>query len=181
MTQLDSLRDLQSLDAFEVTLEGTSQQAFFSKKTCVYFEWSFGEGQSADGNWVTSWRGYRSDAQLSVKTPKGMLDLSANDLRPYLGPSYEQTFTADNAANAPQVIRDRIKEGHPTLNAKEFCLEPGRSYYARVVVESFMLPPRPGSQQPGRGEHAVLSISDMPYKDGHPQRPISPAFKNHRY
>jgi len=173
---------LDSLEAegnFEVKLEGEKLETFFSKKKAVYFEWTYGVRQGAD--WNLRWNGYHSEAPLVVQTPKGRLELRPSQLRTYLAPSFERTWTQKDAQEAPEVIKEKLAE-EASITAAEYCLEPGRTYFARPHVDSFMLPPRPGQDRPSRGRNTVLWISDKPFgEDGKPAQPLTPAFQGWSY
>ena len=125
---------------FQVQLEGEPVQSFLSKKTCVYFEWTYGVREGV--NWQTRWNGYHTQTPVVVLTPKGKLTLPTTRLRTYLGPTFERTWTKKDQAKAPDVVKEKLVE-EPAITAVEHCLEPGKTYYARLHVDTYHLPPLP--------------------------------------
>lgn len=173
---LDTLR---SGPEMEVTLEGSSLLSYPSKRPCVYFEWTYGTLEK--GAFTSRWSGYSSEEHLIVVTPLGRIEVSPRSLRPYLAPSFEHTYGPKEKGRAPGAVAEALeREGGP-LTVREYRLERGRTYHAKVAVETYLLPPEPGGDRPGHGENAVLWISDLSLKDGKPQRPITPTFEHWSY
>jgi hypothetical protein len=176
---LDSLDALQADAPFAITVDGERQRSFLGQKACVYFEWSYGE-PGPDGAWAVSFRGYQSEAEVKVKTPRGELSLRPGDLRVHVPPSTERSYDAAKKGDiVPEVIRGAFDE-HPKLEAKEFCLEPGKTYQAVVTAEHFKLPPKPG-KGPTTRTHLVLTVSDVPFVDGKSPTPLTPAYRGRTY
>ena len=176
------LATLESLDGagpFEVKLEGEKLETVLSKKSCVYFEWTY--GVRAGDQWQTRWTGFHSDSPVVVQTPKGRLELRTNQLRPYLAPSFEKTWTQKDPKGAPQVVKEKLAE-EKAIAAAEYCLAAGRTYYARVHIDSYRKPPRPGEGKPSEGKNPVLWISDQPFgEDGKPKAQLTPAYQGWSY
>ena len=174
-----TLETLQAKGSFEVKLEGENLESFLAQKHCVYFEWGFGVLEKS--HFTTRFSSYQSDSPVKIVSDGGSLELRPSQLRPHLSPSLEKTYTKRRAARAPEVIREKLGE-YGSLTAREYCLEPGRTYHARVQSETYLLPPESGSHNPGHGSNRVLMISDLPFsEDGKAPHPVTPAFENWRY
>ena len=98
-----------------------------------------------------------SNSVLTMVTPRGLLEAPFAYLRLYLPVAAVHRYTRQDEANAPDLLREQLKRDGRTIELEEILLEEGRTYYAMVDV---------GSR---------LAISDMPFKDGKPQRPLTPA------
>jgi len=174
-----TLESLEQAGTLEVKLQGEKLETFLSKKACVYFEWTY--GVKVKDQWQTRWTGFHSEASLVVQTPKGQLTLRTNQLRPYLAPSFEKTWTRKDKASAPEVVKEKLAE-EKAITAAEYCLEAGRTYYARVHVDTYRKPPRPGEGKPSEGKNPVLWISDQPFgEDGKPKALLTPAYQGWSY
>ena len=169
-----TLPALIDLGDFTVRVDGNARTSPWSNRRCVYFEWSYKDGP-------TRWRGFQSEEPFTVKTPKGSLQLARAQVRTHLGSSYTRTFTRKDAAKAPEPVAQRIKEDGRPLTVEEFCLSPGVDYHARVRVETYSLPPTDEGGAPGHGTNAVLVITDKAFKDGRPQRDVTPGFEGWTY
>ncbi|MHB8876225.1 MAG: hypothetical protein ACYC8T_21245 [Myxococcaceae bacterium] len=174
-----TLESLEGAGTIEVKLEGAPLDTFLSKKKCVYFEWTYGVREG--GEWRTRWSGYHSEAPVVVLTPRGRLELRTGQLRTYLSPAFEKTWTKKDPAGAPEVVKEKLAE-ESAITAVEHCLEQGRTYFARLHVDSYRKPPLPGQDKPAKGKNPVLWISDQPFTaEGKPQRPLTPAYQGWTY
>jgi hypothetical protein len=174
-----SLDTLDANGSFEVKLQGEKLDTFLSKKKCVYFEWSYGVREGTQ--WQTRWTGYHSEAPVVVLTPKGKLTLRMNQLRTYLGPSFEKTWTQKDSSGAPEVVKEKLAE-EKAITAAEYCLEEGRTYYARLHVDTYRKPPLPGGKKPSEGRNTVLWLSDEPFaEDGKPKALLTPTYQGWSY
>ena len=68
-------------------------------------------------------------------------------------------YTRRDITSAPELIREHLKRDGRPIHVEEILLEEGRTYYAMVDAES------------------KLALSDMPFQDGRPQRPVTPAYR----
>ncbi|MBI3183559.1 MAG: hypothetical protein HYZ28_15590 [Myxococcales bacterium] len=177
--KMPTLEQLEQLGSFEVTFEGEAMESFLSGRRCVFIDWLYGERSGSE--WVSSTSGFTSDRPLSAVTPKGKIELRPNRLRLFLAPSFSKSFAAQEASSAPGPVREALAEGNSPLTVEEYCLEPSKRYHARVQFESYQLPPRPGSKSPEQRKNAVLAVSDQPFKDGKPQRPLIPGQRGITY
>lgn len=165
---LDSIRDRE----FIVTVDGPVLTSFPSGRPCVYWEWAAGELR--DGAWAVRIAGAHSGSTLLIKTPQGTVQLSHGSVRLYVGPAAAHRYSQSRTAPVPEPLRELLREMDP-LTVEEYVLEPGRAYFARVEIETSMLPPR-GDEPPKRRRTLVLGISDLPFVNGKPQRPLAPSF-----
>lgn len=178
------LADLVDLGEFELRFGGAVQSSFLGHLPCAWFEWHWGEPASPEleaetGVPLASWSSYTAEADLVAHTPRGELELSWRSLRPYLAPAFDQTWTRGKARGAPKVVRADLRNG--PVRAVEYCLATDRSYYARVNVETYMLPPEGPGEPPGEGRNAVLVVSDVPFVEGRPPHSITPTFRGWSY
>ena len=112
--------------------------------------------------------------------PQGKLTLPPRDCT-YLGPTFERTWTKKDQAKAPDVVKEKLVE-EPAITAVEHCLEPGKTYYARLHVDTYHLPPLPGEREPSKCRNPLLWISDQPFgEDGKPKLPLTPAYQGWSY
>ena len=167
-----TVQSLKDVDAFTVTIDGPTLESFPSKRPCRYFEWAIGEKRG--DTWAVRVAASHSGAPVTVVTPRGRIEVRYNSMRLYLPASASRRYTRAGAANAPEIVREHLVE-NDAITLEEYVLEAGRQYHARVDVETYFLPPEPGGD-PRRQQHFVLAISDLPFKNGKPQRPLTPAF-----
>jgi hypothetical protein len=172
MGQPTPFERLQALGGFTVTLNGPSLATLLAQTECVYWEWAAGERRGDE--WATRVGSGHSGNLLTIVTPAGTLDLPHGSLRLYLPPSITRQFTRSARNAAPMELRHLLDDMDP-LSVSEYLLQSGVTYYARVEVESGMLPPRDGNA-PERRRTLVLAISDRPFVDGKAQRPLTPSF-----
>jgi hypothetical protein len=152
---LDSVESLRSLGQFTVTARGETLESFPSKRTCLYFEWT--AGYKVAGDWAERLLTGHSDKALTIVTPRGLLEAPSASLRLYLPVTAAHRYTLQDEANAPDLLREHLKRDGRTIDLDEILLEEGRTYYAMV------------------DDGARLAISDLPFKDGKPQRALAPA------
>ena len=152
---VDSVESLRSLGQFTVTARGETLETFPSKRRCLYFEWT--AGYKVDGDWAERLLTGHSDKSLTIVTPRGLLEGRFDSLRLYLPVAAAHRYTRQDAANAPDLLLAHLNRDGRTIDLEEILLEEGRTYYAMVDVGS------------------KLAISDLPFKDGKPQRQVTPA------
>ncbi len=165
------LTDLESDGTVKVHLSGTEQPAFPGGTPCLYAEAVYGERHGED--W-TYWSqiGSTKDA-IVVHTPKGDLTISPHLLRLHLSPTYARTYTPDQAAEAPEIMRDDLQASDKPLAIVTYMLVRDRPYYARAAKESYFLPPSKGGGAPERRFNRVLILSDESF-DRLPAKPATP-------
>ena len=153
---VDSVESLRSLGQFTVTARGETLESFPSKRHCLYFEWA--AGYKLNGDWAERILTNHSHESLTMVTPRGLLEAPFASMRLYLPVAAAHRYTRQGEANAPELLREQLERDGRTIDLEEILLEEGRTYYAMVDV---------GSR---------LAISDMPFKDGRPQRALTPAY-----
>lgn len=173
------LDELEKLGVFEVKLEGDCEQSYLTRKSVLYFEWLYGEKD--EKGWVSYSTAYHSEKPFNVITPAGTLELQTNRLRPYLAPSFEKAYSGDSIKDAPPAVKAYYEEKRTTVSVEEYCLEPGRIYYAKVETETYYLPPMPDEEKPVRRHNKVLALSDLPFQDGKPRRQLTPLYRGWTY
>lgn len=154
---VDSVESLRSLGQFTITARGETLESFPSKRHCLYFEWT--AGYKLDGDWAERLVTGHSDKSLTMVTPRGLLEAPFASLQLYLPVTAAHHYTRQAETNAPDLLREQLKRDGRTIDLEEILLEEGRTYYAMVDVGS------------------KLAISDLPFKDGKPQRPLTPAYR----
>ena len=152
----NTIGSLESLPPFEVTIVGTPLISPLSGRPAFYYESWFGERRGDE--WISRQSGGRSQQDLRISTPRGPLDVRLANIRTYLAAA-----SVSNGA----------------MDGEEYRLEPNRTYYARVASETYLLPPRGGAPPESR-ERLVLQITDAPFVNLRPQRPLTPAFQDFR-
>jgi len=173
-----SMDELKSLGVFTVTLNGETREAYLSKKKVLYFEWHYGE--KGKKGWVSYCTGYRSEESLQIVTPKGTLELPVSRIRPYLSPSYSVKYATKTIKEAPAAVQDYFRETAKPVTVEEYCLEPGKTYHAKVSTESYFLPPGEDGN-PVERHNDVLMLSDSPFRDGVPGGEITPGYRGWTY
>lgn len=168
-----NLESLKPLGEFAVTLSGQSIPSFPSEQPCLYGEWAVGTKRGDE--WVERFATQHSGTPLRVVTPQGPIELRHGHVRLYVAPSAARQYNKANATTAPEIVRELLAE-HAALTLEEVVLTGGTTYYARVDAESYLLPPTGPDEPPVRRQNLVLSISDRPFKNGKPQRPLAPSF-----
>lgn len=170
---ISALQTLKELGEFTVTLSGQTFPSYPSQQPCLYGEWTVGKKSGDD--WAERVATRHAGDSLHITTPKGAIDLRHGQVRLYVGGSNLRTYTRAAAATAPEFVRDLLAD-HAELTLEEVVLKAGTTYHARVSSESYWLPPSSSNGEPRRQQNLVLSISDLPFKDGKPQRPLAPSF-----
>jgi hypothetical protein len=153
---VDSVESLRSLGQFTVTARGETLESFPSKRHCLYFEWA--AGYKRNGDWAERILTSHSGKSLTMVTPRGLLEAPFASLRLYLPVSAAYRYTRQDGANAPELLREQLERDGRTIDLEEILLEEGRTYHAMVDKDS------------------KLAISDMPFKEGKPQRALTPAY-----
>jgi len=176
---MPTLSSLRKLGSFTVTLKGTTMESFPSGASCIYFEWVHGEKK--DEEWVMFSKGWQSGDGITVKTGEGEIELGVNQLRLYLAPAYSHIYTPQQMDDAPEVVREMIESENKPITVEEYRLDSYATYYARVDSESYWLPPEDDDKPPSRHLNYVLAISDLPFVDNEPQRPLTPAYQGWSY
>lgn len=174
--ELEALRDL---PPFQVTLEGTPQPSYPDERPCLYSEWTY--GRKAGDGFSVSWRGDRSEAPFVVVTPRGRLEIGPNRIRPHLAPGYTREWVPAEIEKAPPHIQTALQEEQAPITVEAYCLEAGKTYWAKAEAEHYHLPPRRGEDAPRRRTNWVLVIADAPFEDGEPTRPITPGMRGWSY
>ena len=170
---IPTLQTLKELGEFTVTLSGQNSPSYPSEQPCLYGEWTV--GRKSGDEWAERVATRHSGDALHIATPKGAIDLRHGQVRLYVAGSGLRTYTRAAAATAPEFVRDLLAD-HDALTLEEVVLKSGTTYHARVSSESYWLPPSSPNGEPRRQQNLVLSISDLPFKDGKPQRPLAPSF-----
>jgi len=172
------LNELEKLGIFTVTLQGEPRESYLSKKKVLYSEWHYGE--KGENGWVSFITGYRTIGNLTIATPIGTFELPARLLRPYLSPVYLRTYTGKTIKDAPSPARELYSENGKPVTLEEYCIEPGKTYHAKISTESYFLPPGEDGE-PIERHNKVLILSDSPFKDGMPQKEITPGYRGWTY
>jgi hypothetical protein len=170
-----TIEALRELGEFEVRFEGQEQESYTGKTRCLYFEWAY--GKKLEAGWSEIDQAFHGGSGLTVLTPRGRLTARFSDLRLYLAPSFTRVFTRALAAEAPEQVRERLAEEDGPFTVEEHTLVPGQVYKARVVTESYWLPPPREGAEPRRRQARLLAVSDLPFRKGQPQRPLTPAYE----
>ncbi|MGE5224062.1 MAG: hypothetical protein ACM3PY_16605 [Omnitrophica WOR_2 bacterium] len=164
---------------FQVSLEGETQEAFFTHKPAVYQEWIYGVKEP--GGWIMTWQGFRSRNPVMVTTPLGKLTLRAYQIRLYTAPVYSRVFSVMDAGKAPEPVKRKILQENRPLTVEEYRLDPGKIYYACAEIGQYSLPPWPAESPRAASRNIILAISDLPFIDNRPQRPVTPSCLNLTY
>lgn len=176
---MPTLSSLRKLGSFTVTLKGATVESFPSGASCIYFEWVYGEKRGDE--WVMFSKGYQSGDGVTVITSEGEIELGLNQLRLYLAPAYSRVYAPLQKDDAPEIVREMIASENKPIIVEEYRLDSNTTYYARVDSESYWLPPEGDDKPPSRHANHVLAISDLPFEDNVPQRPLTPAYQGWSY
>jgi hypothetical protein len=137
-----------------VRLTGEIHEAPFSSRPCVWFEWI--HGPDLDRGHA---RGEQTDSPIEVHSELGRLTVLPHGLMLHLAPSFEGTI---------------VIEGEER-RAREYCLEPERTYHAFTEKLVCHLPPRRFLPfLPRRRTVWLLALSDRPLEGGAPPEPLIP-------
>ena len=89
----------------------------------------------------------------------------------YLEPVFNTSYTNSTAKDAK--IKENLEKTYSKAQRVEYCLEKGIMYYLMVTSENFDFgPPDNQGTRPSRDVYFV-HISDKPFKNGKPQRPLA--------
>jgi hypothetical protein len=172
--RLDDLWKDRTDTPFEVRIAGAGTDSFLEPARCGYWEWSYGRRHG--GKLASFTVAYHSEAPLLLDVEGKTVEVSAQMIRPFLKPHFERTYAAGDPA-APEIVRGRMKQEKVGLYAVEYCLEVGKTYYAKVREYRVHLPPDPGGVSPWQLQR-VLVISDRPFVKGEPKGEVTPGFRN---
>jgi hypothetical protein len=173
------LYTLIELGTFEISFVGAGKTSFFSQQQCAWF--STVTGDKNNGHWKSSMDGYAMEEDLQALLDQGSLTLSWRSLRPYLRPSYSQTIDKETPDPPPWALNWFRTQGSKTATLEEYCLQIGTTYWARVGVEEYALPPMGPSSEPSQGSNFILLISDQPFQDRNPTGSLVPPFHDWMY
>ncbi len=155
------LSELLKRGDFEVVLGGEEHTAPFSGRKCVWYDWIYiiGKGDSWDDGFTTM---EAKDGSVVVQGDFPSLEIPVQWLNPYLEPSFE----------GPALVEEA------DVVVREYCLEPARSYHARVERFTFRLPPyRLFPFIARRRTTFLLALSEEPFLDKGPVCPLVPTFR----
>lgn len=173
-----TLSSLRNIEPFTVTLKGATMESYPSGVSCIYFEWVYGEKK--EDEWVMFSKGWQSGDGVTVITGEGEIELGVNQLRLYLTPAYSRVYAPHQINDAPEIAREMIASENKPITVEEYRLDSNTTYYAHVDSESYWLPPE-DDKPPSRHVNYVLAISDLPFVDNEPQRPLTPAYQGWSY
>ena len=174
-----TLESLKRLGEFKVTAEGEPLESFPSGRPAVYFEWA--AGYKVNDQWAERTASGHSGRPVTMVTPRGRLDASFAALRLYLPVTTSRSYSRRDAEGAPDVIREQLRSDARPILVEDIVLEANKTYYAKVDTEGYWLPPDRDGGKPSRRFKAVLAISDLPFENGKPQRPLTPAYQSLSY
>lgn len=140
---------------FPVQLEGELHTAPFSEKTCVWFDWIHSAEKLRHNSGYTTGT-WTDENSIIVKSDNGILTGFPSGIMLYIAPSFDGKAIIDGAERY----------------VWEFCLEPGREYYAFAEKFSYHLPPL--FFLPRRRSTLLLALSDTPLEKGRPVHPLIP-------
>lgn len=154
------LSDLRKRGNFRVELGGEEKTAPFSGRKSVWHGWIYLEsGRSWDECHVV---GESEGDLVLVKSDSFSMEVPVDRLNPYLAPAFE----------GGAVVKNR------NVLVREYCLEPARSYHARVEQFSFRLPPTRFFPFIGKRRTLfLLALSAEPFQLGDPVHPLVPIFQ----
>lgn len=168
--------DLASARSLPVTVEGTLQRSYMTGDSCYYSEWAYGV-MAPDGS-ADLIAANQSNDSITIVTPRGIMRLDIFEIRTYLGAFYSRTFNPENQGIAPTPIQKLLEKTPETISVREYLLQPGRTYYARVRSDSALTPPREAGGQPEVIYRNVLEISDIPFREEQAAaRELTPAYR----
>lgn len=125
---------------------------------------------------------YRSPSpRIRLVLPDGPIEVPAGSLRLHLPPLQARLYQVKDRAKAPAPIRDLLDEERRPITAEMFALRARTSYHVRVSRETYHLPPAGPDGNPERRSNPVIWVSDLPFVEGRPQRPLTPAGRQHTY
>ena len=173
------LSDLVKAGEFELTFTGRTEEAFLSKKQCVWYTSTIGE--KAEGEWVVQSEGYTTEKTVYALVASDNLEVTWRKLRPHLSPSFTKTVARADADQPPWATTWFSSQDSKTVTFEEFCLEKDKTYFACVGGEDYHLPPEEPDGPPQEQTNQVLIVSDAPFQDGKPTVELVPVFRHWTY
>jgi hypothetical protein len=139
-------------------------------------------GLKGPSGWVqfTSWRSPGGLLRLSLPEAPSIA-VHSRDLRLHLPPLDARTFGPADAAGAPASVRETLRREGGPVTLEVYALRAATRYHVRVAVETYHLPPDGPEGHPETASHTVLWVSDRPFVQGRPTRPLTPAGLQHTY
>lgn len=138
----------------------------------LYAERAYGKWGVAGWDSVTTLQTAQRTLQLRV--PQGRLTLSIDRMRLFLAPAAQHRYEAADAARAVPAIQEALQLDGPPITEQIFALRGRTPYHVRLATETISLPPDPWRELTRRPTRLVLWLSDLPFREGRPQRPPTP-------
>ncbi len=155
-----TLERLARRGAFRVDLEGESHTAPFSRRSCIWSDWIYNTAEISSDNGFHY--GERQGGSFLVKTEFGALEIDSRRIQPYVNASFQ----------------GKVIWNCRELVVIEYCLEPGRHYFALVETLTHFLPGFRIIPFLHRRRTALrLALSDCAFVDGKPGLPLVPTFR----
>lgn len=140
-----------------------------------------GYGVKGEAGWVSFTTHRVPGRRLRVLLPEGPLAVEAGSLRLYLPPLTSRCYRLEDRAKAPPPIREVLEAERVPITEEVFALRARTPYHVRVARETYHLPPPGPEGDPEPRSNPVLWVSDLPFLEGQPQRPLTPAGQQHTY
>jgi hypothetical protein len=145
----------------QATVQGRVVNAFFSKTSCVYFEWVIGTttGPEGSGDWVTYMNPVLGGGDLVFHTQDGRtLKINPAGERFRLPLTWSSHFGERPSGEEPAPVKEwrEINQGAPTI--REYCLEQGQKVTLVVKEESYWLPPETPGGDPVEDVHRRVHV-----------------------
>ncbi len=159
---------------FIITVDGDLQESHFTGKRYVHYETIVFTGAT---DATPEWRIlYHTEGDITIRLGKESVTVGYRNMRTSLSPSWERTYSADelrqSVSGIEKSLASMLDEGKPEpLTLREYGLEPGKRYHARIKTESYYLPPGPEGE-PKQKKNRVLVISDRPLAEGTELTPL---------
>jgi hypothetical protein len=174
----EMLRELGVGNPVQLRIGGEGMESFLGHERCGYFEWLYGEKKGDQlGSYTVA---YQSTDPIKVTVGDKESAISPRRVRAYLSPSVERVH-APGDASAPEVVQELMAETKQKVYVAEYCLETGKTYFALVHQDTYLLPPKGPGSAPEHGRRLVLWISDKPFVDGKPEQQVTPAYRGWTY
>lgn len=182
ITELSALR---TSGVFPIQVATAPHTSDHGDVPCAWFEWAAGRLASGTDEphapWVTYRSGARTDAPIGFTTPLGVLTLDPSKVRFHLMPHFERHWPAQPAPDDPPSVTAWRRSEPGPVTVREYCLAPGRTYYAEVITEVYHLPPPGPDAEPVEGKNTVLRVSDRLWTGSMPDVPATPSTQEHTY
>jgi hypothetical protein len=159
---------------FEVTFAAEEKKSAVGE-ACLWWEMDVGDRGPVtpeSNGWRTWSHIWTEGGPFVLSTPRGELAMDDQKLRFHIAPALEETWRRDTK-RIPEEAKDHYFGDREVLSAVEYRLVAGQTYYARVDVETYHLPPHGPGEKPREGRNTVLMVSDKPFVDGKPQVPLT--------